>query len=43
MYLDPGFGGMLVQVIIASIAICGSVLFMLRDKIRSLFSKKSNK
>ena len=39
MYLDPGFGGMLVQVILAIIAGGGAILFALRKKIRALFSK----
>jgi len=39
MYLDPGFGGMLLQVIIAIIAVAGGVLFSLRKKIKKLFSK----
>ena len=40
MYLDPGFGGMLVQVLVAIIAAGGIILFSLRRKIRVLFSKK---
>ena len=40
MYLDPGFGGMLVQVLVAIIAAGGIILFSLRRKIRALFSKK---
>jgi len=39
MYLDPGFGGMLVQVIIAIVAVAGGVLFSFRKKIKGLFSK----
>ena len=43
MYLDPGFGGMLVQIIVAIAAASGAILFSLRKKIRALFSKnKSN-
>jgi len=40
MYLDPGFGGMLVQVVIAIVAMGGILLFTLRRKIRALFSGK---
>ena len=40
MYLDPGFGGMLVQVLVAIIAAGGIILFSLRRKIRALFSKE---
>jgi len=39
MYLDPGFGGMLVQVIVAIVAVGGGIIYSLRRKIRSLFSK----
>jgi len=39
MYLDPGFGGMLVQVILAIIAGGGAIVFALRKKIRALFSR----
>jgi len=40
MYLDPGFGGMLVQVIVAIVAAGGIILFSLRRKLKALFSKK---
>ena len=39
MYLDPGFGGMLVQVIIAIVAVGGGFVYSFRRKIRTLFSK----
>jgi len=39
MYLDPGFGGMLLQVLVAIAAAGGVIVFSLRRKIRSLFSK----
>jgi len=39
MYLDPGFGGMLVQVLVVVAAVGGGVLFSIRKKIRGLFSK----
>ena len=39
MYFDPGFGGMLVQVIVALIATGGALLFSFRRKISALFSK----
>lgn len=41
MYLDPGFGGMLVQVLIAIVAVGGALIFSLRRKIRVLFSKNN--
>lgn len=40
MYLDPGFGGMLVQVTIAIIAVGGGILYSFRRKIRDFFSKE---
>ena len=40
MYLDPSFGSMLIQVVVAAIAGGLAFLFMIRDKIRSLFKKK---
>ena len=40
MYLDPGFGGMLLQVIVALVAAGGATLFSFRKKITSLFSKE---
>lgn len=42
MYLDPGFGGMLVQVIVALIAAGGAILFSFRKKIKKVFSKNKN-
>jgi len=40
MYLDPGFGGMLLQIVVAIAAVAGILLFSIRRKIRALFSKK---
>lgn len=42
MYLDPGFGGMLVQVLVAIVAAGGIIIFSLRRKISALFSKKKD-
>jgi len=42
MYLDPGFGGMLLQVIVAIAAAGGAILFSFRKKIASLFSKEKS-
>lgn len=39
MYLDPGFGGMLVQIVVFLAAVGGGVLFALRKKIKKLFSR----
>lgn len=43
MYLDPGFGGMLIQIIVAIVAAGGALLFALRKKIKALFSKNKKK
>jgi hypothetical protein len=42
MYLDPGFGGMFIQVVVAIVAAGGILIFSLRRKIKALFSKKEN-
>jgi len=42
MYLDPGFGGMLLQVIVVIIAMGGAILFSLRKKLRNLFSRNKD-
>ncbi|MCL2247746.1 MAG: hypothetical protein FWC13_00590 [Oscillospiraceae bacterium] len=42
MYLDPGFGGMLVQIIVVIAAVGGGVIFSLRKKISNLFSKNKS-
>ena len=43
MYLDPGFGGMLLQVIVAIAAVGGGILFSFRKKIGGLFKKDDGK
>lgn len=43
MYLDPGFGSMIIQVVIAAIATCGVVFMMMKSKIKAFFSKRKNK
>ncbi len=40
MYLDPGFGSMLVQIIIAAIAACGAYFLMYKKRIAGFFSRK---
>jgi len=42
MYLDPGFGGMLVQVIVALATVGGAIIFSLRKKIKNLFTRKKD-
>ena len=43
MYLDPGFGGMLLQLIVATAAVGGGILFSFRKKIAGLFKKDDDK
>jgi len=40
MYLDPGFGSTIVQVV-AALAVCGVFLFRMRTRIAALFGKKA--
>ena len=42
MYLDPSFGGMLIQIIIAIIVAGGALAFGMRKKISAFFNKKKN-
>ena len=42
MYLDPGFGGMILQVIVALVAVGGAIVYSARRKIKELFSKKKD-
>ena len=39
MYLDPGFGGMLIQLALAIAATAGALLFAMRKKISEFFSR----
>ena len=39
MYFDPGTGSMLIQVLLGTLAIAGSVLFVVRNKIAKFFKK----
>ena len=43
MYLDPGFGGMLLQVIVAIAAVGGGIIYSFRKKIGGLFKKDNDK
>jgi len=42
MYLDPGFGGMLLQVFVVIAAVGGAILYSMRKRIRGLFKKKDS-
>jgi hypothetical protein len=37
MYLDPGFGSMLIQAVIGLIAVVGSSFYLFRQKIKDFF------
>jgi len=39
MYIDPTFGGILLQVLVALVATGGAIVFAMRRKIKVLFSK----
>ena len=39
MYLDPSFGGMFIQILIAVLAGGGAILFGMRRKIKAYFSR----
>ncbi|MDR2481685.1 MAG: hypothetical protein LBD07_05280 [Spirochaetaceae bacterium] len=43
MYLDPGFGSMLIQAIVGGIAVVGSSFYLFRQKIKSFFQKPDKK
>ena len=40
MYLDPGFGSMLIQAVVAVIAAGGAYLLLFRKNIQNFFKKK---
>ena len=42
MYLDPAFGGMFLQVILALAVVGGAMVFVMRRKIRELFTKNKD-
>jgi NADH:ubiquinone oxidoreductase subunit 5 (subunit L)/multisubunit Na+/H+ antiporter MnhA subunit len=42
MYLDPGFGSMLIQAFIGLIAVAGSSFYLFRQKIKTFFQNKKN-
>ena len=39
MYLDPGFGSMVIQLLVAGFAVLGTAFYFLRGKIRNLFKR----
>jgi len=42
MYLDPSFGGMLLQALVAIAAAGGVIIFGMRRKIKAFFKKNKN-
>ena len=42
MYLDPSFGGMLIQILVAIAAGGGAIIFGMRRKIMAFFKKSKN-
>ena len=42
MYLDPGFGSMVIQLIIGGIAAVGTGFFLFRQRIKEFFRIRSN-
>lgn len=42
MYLDPAFGGMILQIILALAVVGGTMIFTMKRKARKLLSKKSD-
>ena len=43
MYIDPGFGGMLLQAIVVIAAVAGSLAYSFRRKISGFFKKDADK
>jgi hypothetical protein len=43
MYLDPGFGSMLIQALIGLIAVAGSSFFLFRQRIKVFFQNRKNR
>jgi len=41
LYIDPGFGSMIIQVIIGIVAAGGAVLYTVRERFVKLFGKSS--
>jgi len=42
MYLDPGFGSMVIQAFIGLAAVAGSSFFLFRQKIKAFFCRSKN-
>ncbi len=42
MYLDPGFGRMIIQFLVAAIAACGAYAVIFRRRIKEFFVRRKN-
>ncbi len=42
MYLDPGFGSMIIQIVVASLAAISGVWFIFKKQVKALFSKRKH-
>ena len=42
MYLDPGFGSMVIQLVIGGVAAMGAGFYLFREKIKTFFGIRSN-
>jgi len=42
MYLDPAFGGMILQIILALVVVGGTMIFAMRRKAKMLLNKKQD-
>jgi hypothetical protein len=42
MYIDPGIGSMIIQIVLAVIAAAGVVWLTMKKRIKAIFSKKKN-
>ncbi len=43
MYLDPGFGSMIIQILIAGIAACGALLFAFKARVKAWWVSRKGK
>ena len=43
MYLDPGLGSMIIQIVVAGIAACGALLFSFRTRIKAWWAGRKGK
>ncbi|MEA5015950.1 MAG: hypothetical protein VB099_15460 [Candidatus Limiplasma sp.] len=40
MYLDPGFGSMIVQLLVAGIAVIGGIWFIVKKEVKNWFYRR---